>query len=149
MVERRIRNAQVTGSIPVNGSRLQIIMQNKEFIRQVFSDRGFFLAWIASVLAFLAIVVLCALEIRPSELQVPIRYSAFGITNIYRAQWYSELGFVGFSVLTLVLHTLIGIKLYKIKNRDFAIAFQWLATIVLSIAFLTFLAIFKVISIVE
>lgn len=112
-------------------------------------DRGYLTAWVVGLLAFFAIMVLCLIEIRPSDLQVPIRYSAFGITNIYRAQWYHELGFALFAVVIFVFHTLISLKLYKLKNREFAIAFQWLTTIVLAIAFLFFIAIFRVISIVE
>ena len=47
------------------------------------------------------------------------------------------------------LHTLLSLKLYTLKNREFAIALQWLTAVMLAIAFLFFIAIFRVISIVE
>jgi hypothetical protein len=124
-------------------------MYNKALFKQVFADRGFLAAWLVSLIVFVAIAILCIFEIRPSDLQVPIRYTAFGITNIYRAQWYSELAFAGFALLVMGLHTVIAVRLYSIKNRDIARGFMWLTAIVLAIAFLIFLAIFRVISIVE
>lgn len=124
-------------------------MYNKAAFKQALSNRGFLIAWIVTLVVFLAIVVLCVVEIRPSDLQVPIRYSAFGITNIYRAQWYHELTFVGFAVLVTVLHSLVAVRLYNLKNPDVARAFLWLTSVVLAIAFFIFLAIFSVISIVE
>lgn len=124
-------------------------MYNKAAFKQALSDRGFLVAWIVSLAIFLAIIILCIVEIRPSDLQVPIRYSAFGITNIYRAQWYHELTFAGFAVLVASIHSLVAVRLYSLKNRDIARAFLWLTSVVLAISFFMFLAIFSVISIVE
>lgn len=121
----------------------------KESFQQAVADRGYLMALIVSGVLFVANLILCAVEIRPNDLQVPIRYSAFGITNIYRAQWYNELGFVVFLILVFGLHTLISMKLLKIKNRTFAVAFQWLTAIILAIAFLFFLTIFRMVSIIE
>ncbi len=116
---------------------------------QALRDRGYMIALLVSVVVFLALVGLFAFEIKPSDLQVPIRYSAFGITNIYRAQWYHELAMAGFALLVLVLHTSIAFRLYSLKGRRYAVAFQWLTVLMLAMSFLVFLAIFKVISIVE
>ncbi len=124
-------------------------MQIKQTFKTAFTDRGFLIAWLVGAVIFLAILIMCAVEIRPSDLQVPIRYSAFGITNIYRAQWYSELAMVGFAVLMMVIHTFLGVRLYSLKDRRYAIAFQWLTVVLLAITFLILLAIFRVISIVE
>lgn len=124
-------------------------MYNKAAFKQALADRGFLVAWIVTLVVFLAIIVLCIIEIRPSDLQVPIRYSAFGITNIYRAQWYHELAFAGFATVVTAVHTLVAVRLYSLKNRDIARAFLWLTSVVLAIAFFIFLAIFSVISIVE
>lgn len=124
-------------------------MYNKIAFKQAFADRGFLAAWLVSLLMFVAIAVLCIVEIRPSDLQVPIRYTAFGITNIYRAQWYAELAFAAFGAIVMVVHTFIAVRLYTLKNRDIARGMMWLTAIMLAIAFLIFLAIFRVISIVE
>ena len=124
-------------------------MTIKESIKIAFADRGFMFAWITSAVLFIIVIVLCLIEIRPSDLQVPIRYSAFGITNIYRAQWYNELSMAGFAVLVMVLHTLLSVRLYALKDRRYAVAFQWLTALMFGLTFFVFLAIFRVISIVE
>ncbi|HMR73338.1 MAG TPA: hypothetical protein PKD68_05020 [Candidatus Saccharibacteria bacterium] len=124
-------------------------MQNKATFKQVFADRGFLAAWVVSLLVVIAILILSVIEIRPTDLQVPIRYTAFGITNIHRAQWYAELAFPLFALLAMGLHTVIAVRLYALKNRDISRGFMWLTAVVLAIAFLMFSAIFRVISIVD
>ncbi len=106
-------------------------------------------AAILSTLALLAILILCAVNIRPSELQVPLRNTVFGITYTYPEQWYNELSFAGFAVLVWVAHTLISLKVFTLKDRRYAIALQYLSVAILCISFLMLLSIFRVISIVE
>lgn len=125
------------------------MMNIKESFYNAISDRGYLTAFIVGALLLLTNLILCAVEIRPNDLQVPIRYSAFGITNIYRAQWYHELSFIAFLLLIFVLHTLISLKLFRIKNRSYAVAFQWLTAIMLAIVFLFLLTIFRMVSIIE
>lgn len=125
------------------------MIQIKQSFQNAIADRGYLTAFIASGLVFIADLILCIVEIRPNDLQVPIRYTAFGITNIYRAQWFHELSFVLFLVLVFVLHTLISLKLFQVKNRTYAVAFQWLTAVMLGIAFLFFMTIFRMISIIE
>lgn len=124
-------------------------MQSKTVFKQIFADRGFLAPWIVSLLVLIAILILSIVEIRSSDLQVPIRYTAFGITNIYRAQWYVELAFPAFALLVMGLHTFIAARLYTLKNRDISRGFMWLTAVILAISFLMFLAIFRVISIVD
>ena len=124
-------------------------MYSKAVFKQAFSDRSFVLVWLVCLLFFMAIIVLSSVEIRPSDLQLPIRYTVFGITNIYRAQWYTVLAFPAFATIVIVLHTFIAVRLYTLKNQDVAKAFLWLTAIVLAIAFLIFLAVFRVIAIVQ
>ena len=124
-------------------------MKIKASIKQAISDRGFTIALIVNGLILLAIGILCILEIRPNELQVPIRNTVFGITYTYREQWYNELTFVAFSVLVAVINTFIAAKLYTIKDRRYGIAFEWLTATLLMICFLVLMAIFRVISVVE
>jgi hypothetical protein len=124
-------------------------MNIKSSIKQAMGDRGFVTALIASAVILLAITILCIVEIRPNELQVPIRNTVFGITYTYREQWYSELSFAGFAALVGVLNMLIAAKLHVIKDRRYGIAFGWLTATILLICFFVFMAIFRVISVVE
>lgn len=124
-------------------------MNRKELLRQVIRDRAFVAALVACVFFLLAIIVLGITQIHPSDLQIPLRNTVFGITHTYREQWYSELSLIGFAVIVAVLHTLISARLYTLKDRRYAIAFQWLTAILLGITFVILLAIFRVIAIVE
>ena len=124
-------------------------MNIKSSLKQALGDRGFVIALIVSAVILLAITILCIVEIRPNELQVPIRNTVFGITYTYREQWYSELSFAGFAVLVGVLNMLIAAKLYSIKDRRYGIAFGWLTATILLICFFILMAIFRVISVVE
>lgn len=121
----------------------------KETLKQALRDRGFVTALIVSGIVLLAIGVLSIIEIRPNELQVPIRNTVFGITYTYREKWYNELSFVGFAAIVGVLNTLIAAKLYDIKDRRYGIGFEWLTAAILLICFLILVAIFNVISVVE
>lgn len=124
-------------------------MNIKSSIRHAISDRGFLTALIVNGLILLAIGILATLEIRPNELQVPIRNTVFGITYTYREQWYNELYFVAFALLVGVLNTLIATKLFSSKDRRYGIAFAWLTAALLMVCFLVLVAIFRVISVVE
>lgn len=124
-------------------------MNIKSSFQQATKDRSYVTALAISAFVLLAIIILCILEIRPNELQVPIRNTVFGITYTYREQWYSELSFGGFAVLVAVLNTLIAAKLYAIKDRRYGIAFQWLTAALLVTCFFILMAIFRVISVVE
>lgn len=124
-------------------------MFKKEQIITTLKDRGFLGAFLVSALVFLLIIILSAIFIRPSDIQVPLYYTAFGITNIYRSQWYYELAFPLFGALLFVMNTLVGVRLYEKKNRNFGIAYQWLTAIMLGISLFVMIAVFRVISIVQ
>ena len=107
-------------------------------------DRAFWAAWVAIGLIILVIIIIGAIYIRPSDLQVPVRYSGFGITHFYRDKWYYEIAFIVFAVLVAVFHTLISAKLLEVKGRQFALGFLWLTVVILAIAMVFILAILRV-----
>lgn len=124
-------------------------MFKKEQILITLKDRGFLGAFIATAVVLLAIIILSAISIRPSDIQVPLHYTAFGITNIYRSQWYNELAFPLFGVLIFTVNSLVSVRLYNKKSRQFGIAYQWLTAVVLGVSLLIMMAVFRVISIVQ
>lgn len=109
-------------------------------------DRSFWGAWIAIGFLLVIIVLTAVVYIRPSDLQVPVRYSGFGITHFYRDKWFYELLFVLFAFLVAAFHTLISAKLLQIKGREFALGFLWLTVIVLVVSAVFILAILRVAS---
>lgn len=121
----------------------------KEAFSQAFRDRSFIIATASTAIALLAILVLCSFSIQPSEIQVPIRNTVFGITYTYREQWYNELIFPAFALLVAGFHTALSTRFYVLKDRRYAIVFQWLTTVILAVAFIMFIAIFRVIAVVS
>lgn len=121
-------------------------MHIKENLQLVLADRGYLAAIVALLVVTVLILILGAVNIRPSELQVPVRYTSFGITNFYRDKWYYLLAFLLFAIAVAVFHVLIGIKLYALKGRGIAVSFVWLSVVLLSVASVSIYAVFRVVS---
>lgn len=121
-------------------------MNIKENTKLILADRPYLTSVVALLLVTLAIVVMGAFNIRPSELQIPVRYTSFGITNFYRDRWYYLLSLVLFAVVVAIMHILVSIRLYQAKGRDLAVSFIWLSVIVLIIASIFIFAVLRVAS---
>lgn len=112
--------------------------------RTAVTNRQFLTPMIIGGLLVFILLVMGAFHIRVSELQVPVRYTSFGITNFYREQWFYQLAFLVFGLSVYLFHAIISVKLYKKKDERFAIAFQWLTVAILTITVVTVAAIFQV-----
>lgn len=107
-------------------------------------DRSFITPLIIGGVLVVVLLIMGAAHIRVSELQVPVRYSSFGITNFYREQWFYQLTFMVFGIAVYVLHGLTSLKLYDKKGPTFATGFQWLTVGILLYTLVTVGAIFQV-----
>ena len=98
-----------------------------------------YLTVLSGVLAVLAagFVLYIFLAVRPSELQQVTHYTAFGVTHLYRDQWFYLLSFAGFAVLVAFLHITIAIKLYITKGHPLALMFAWIGIGIIIFAWLT------------
>jgi hypothetical protein len=94
------------------------------------------LSGVLVVLAF-GFILYIFLAVRPSELQQVTHYTAFGVTHLYRDQWFYLLSFAGFALLAAFLHITIAIKLYITKGHPLAIMFAWLGIGIIIFAWLT------------
>jgi hypothetical protein len=121
-------------------------MNFKHTLSQALGDRAFFFVWLLAVILVIVIIILGATYIRPSDLQLPVRYSSFGITNFYRDKWYYLIGFVVFALVVIVMHTGISLRLLAAKGRAFAIGFLWMTVAMLLIATVTIYALFRVVT---
>lgn len=121
-------------------------MNIKESLSLAIKDRTYMTVWLVGLGLLILLVIIGAFYIRPTDLQVPVRYSSFGITNFYREKWFYELNFIMFGVLIAVFHSLIGLRFFGQRGRSFAIAFQWLTVIILIIALATVTTILRVVS---
>ncbi|RWZ79535.1 MAG: hypothetical protein EOT04_01345 [Candidatus Chaera renei] len=122
-------------------------MIDKETLNLAVRDR--LLVWLTvfgSLLA-LAVVVSSLVQLRPSDVLVPVKYTAYGFTNLYRDKWYYLLSFTGFGLLLLAGHPLLTLKLLKEKGRPYAVAFAAAGLLIGVLALLITLAIFHVVAV--
>ncbi|MEK7620785.1 MAG: hypothetical protein AAB395_00330 [Patescibacteria group bacterium] len=108
-------------------------MNIKSNIEHVTKDRALMASWLLLVVICLVITILLVFRIHPSDLNTQVRYSAFGVTHIYSNAWYYLLPVVLFSLTTLVLHSLITIKLFNETNQYIARLFIWVTIAVVVI----------------
>lgn len=105
--------------------------------KELVTNRYLTVLSIIIVLLAVLFVIYIAFAVRPSELQQVTHYTAFGVTNLYRDQWFYLLGFAVFAVLVAFLHIAIAIKIYITKGHPLAIMFAWLGIGVLIFGWLT------------
>ena len=84
------------------------------------------------------------LTVRPSELQLVTHYTAYGVTHLYRTQWYYLLGFGAFAILVALIHISVAIKIYITKGHPLAIMFAWMGIGILVFAWVTSFSIINV-----
>jgi len=97
----------------------------KESFKKLIADRYLLVLLSSLLLLSITLAIIIGLSIHSSERQLPSHYSAFGITNFYKDQWFYAFVFVFFELTAAVLHIIISIKLLIIKGRSLAIAFAW------------------------
>jgi hypothetical protein len=105
--------------------------------KELITNRYLTILSIIIVLLAAGFVLYIFIAVRPSELQQVTHYTAFGVTHLYRDQWFYLLSFAGFAVLTAFMHIAIAIKLYITKGHPLAITFAWLGVGILIFGWLT------------
>ncbi len=118
-------------------------MTLKTTFKHVIRDRSFVLAGLLMALLLVLAIALELIYVRPSDFQLPNRYSAFGVTNIYRAGWYYAFNFLIFGFIIAVFNTLVSLKVFENKGRKLALSLMWLSCLILFITDLTILAILR------
>lgn len=113
-------------------------------LKELITNR--YLTTLAAVTLFLMILFITyiILSVRPSELQLVTHYTAYGVTHLYRSQWWYLLSFGGFALLAAFLHISIAIKMYITKGHPLAIMFAWMGIGILVFAWITSFSIINV-----
>ena len=106
-------------------------------LTQLFANRYLATLSIILTLLSLAFVVYIGFSVHPSELQLVTHYSAFGVTHLYRGQWWYLLAFALFGLLVAFLHIAIAIKIAGIKGYPLAVAYVWIGIGVILLAWVT------------
>jgi hypothetical protein len=104
-------------------------------VKQLLKDQPLLIGVVVVFLMVLAYVIYVLFNLHPTDLQVAIRYTAFGGTQYYRGKWYYLLNFVAFGIFITVAHTLIVAKLQSRGLRSLAIGFIWLTILLLVVSF--------------
>lgn len=93
-----------------------------------------------TILAVLTVVIAAAyivyilFTVRPSELQLVTHYTAYGVTHLYRDQWFYLLTFGLFGVIAAIFHISVAIKMNMVKGGSMAILFAWMGIGVIILA---------------
>ena len=113
-------------------------------LKELITNR--YLTTLSIVLTLLTIgfVIYISVAVRPSELQLVTHYTAFGVTHLYRDQWFYLLSFAAFGVLVAFMHIALAIKIYITKGHPLAISFLWMGIGIVAFAWVTSNAIINV-----
>jgi hypothetical protein len=116
----------------------------QESFRLLIANRYLLFLCGGLILLTIAYMIYVGVSVRPSELQLVSHYSAFGVTHLYRDQWFYLLSFGVFGLFVAVLHTALAIKILLIKGHSLAILFAWLGIAIILLAWMTTFAVLNV-----
>jgi hypothetical protein len=108
-------------------------MINKIILQKIIKDRQFLMVWLIMIVGILLSVILTLFQLRSSELNIAVRYTAYGPTHIYNDSWYYLLTFIAFFIGIGVLHSLIAAKLFERRGVGVAKLFLGLSIIIVLI----------------
>lgn len=117
-------------------------------IKQLFTNRYLATLAIITVVLTIGYVLYIVFTVRPSELQVVTHYTAYGVTHLYRDQWFYLLSFAGFAVIVAFLHIALSIKMFITKGSPLAIMFAWFGVGMIVFAWITSFWIINILSLV-
>lgn len=116
----------------------------RDSFKQATHSRMMMLIWSIIVAQMILLIVIISINIHPSQLQLPFRFSEFSSTQYFREQWFYILNFLFFAIVFLVVNFVVAIKILEIKGRHLTLAFQWLNVAILAIITAQILAIVRV-----
>lgn len=112
---------------------------NKEAIKtsfkEVAKDRPYILL-IGLILLFgVAYCLIVALNIRPSDVTVYTRYTAFGEAHFYKDHWQYLINFAVFGLVVTLSHVALMVKLHDMGRRQTGVLVGWFGVTVLLVSF--------------
>lgn len=93
-------------------------------------------------LGALVLVVMTALSIRVSDVQIPNRYSGYGFTNLYRDKWYALLAFGIFPLIVLFINGYLAVKIHSFR-RSLSLGLLTLSAFIIILALIVANAVFR------
>ena len=112
--------------------------EKKDFLRTplrtIAADRPFFAALIGVFVVGIIYMLVMGFTLQVRDVQVYVRYTAFGEAHFYKRYWYYLLSFVLFGALVMVVHIGLMVKLYSLQRRQTALFVGAAAVLVLLVA---------------
>lgn len=115
-------------------------------IKNLFNHRYLVILLIIFSVECIASLVLLAVLIQPTELQVVVHYTGFGSTNFYRDKWIYLLTFPGFVLISYALYVVLTYRILVVKGNHLAAAVAWLGIFTVAVASVFFYQILKIAS---
>jgi hypothetical protein len=112
--------------------------------KELITNRYLTVLSLVTILLAIAFVIYIAIVVRPSELQLVTHYTAYGVTHLYRDQWFYLLGFGAFAVIIAFINIAMALKVYLTKGHPLAIMFAWFGIGIMVFAWLTSFSIINV-----
>jgi len=91
-------------------------MFKKRELIQFSRDRMAMSLLSAFLLTVVLLLAMTIVSIRVSDVQLPVRYTGYGLTNIYRDRWYSLLSFGLFALVLGSVNAYLIVKLHSIRK---------------------------------
>lgn len=116
----------------------------KTSLKELLTNRYMTVLTVVLLVLTLAFVIYIFTAVRPSELQLVTHYTAFGVTHLYRDQWFYLLSFAAFGLIVAFIHIAIALKVFMMKGHPLAIGVLWLGIGIVALAWITALSIINV-----
>ena len=113
-------------------------------IKELITNRYLTVLSLVTVFLAIAFVIYIGIVVRPSELQLVTHYTAYGVTHLYRDQWFYLLSFGAFAVIVAFINIAIALKVFLTKGHPLAIMFAWFGVGIMVFAWLTSFSIINV-----
>jgi hypothetical protein len=116
----------------------------KDAFQSLVADRYLLVLSVVLVVLAVSFAIYIGINVRPSELQLVSHCSAFGVTHLYRDQWYYLLSFGVFGLFAAAIHTILSVKLLMIRGHSLAIMFAWFGIAIMILAWMTAFAVINI-----
>lgn len=112
--------------------------------KELITNRYLTVLSVITVILAAAFVIYIGFVVRPSELQLVTHYTAYGVTHLYRDQWFYLLSFGGFAVIIALINIGMALKVFLTKGHPLAIMFAWFGIGIMVFAWLISFSIINV-----
>jgi len=116
----------------------------KTSFKELITNRYLTVLTAVTLILSLGFIIYILFSVRPSELQLVTHYTAYGVTHLYRDQWFYLFTFGGFALLAAFFHVTLSLKLYLTKGHPLAIMFAWMGVGIIIFAWVTAFSIINV-----